>query len=114
MLTATGFGRSGLQDWLFQRITAVIIFAYFTYLAVFIVTHQPMTYVLWQELFQIPWLKPLTLVVYISFAIHAWIGMWTVSTDYIPIAWLRLLLQGAMKFALIFMLFWLCQILWSN
>lgn len=42
----------------------------------------------------------------ISLAGHAWVGMWTVFTDYIKSSGLRLVLQAAMILAVIVYLFW--------
>jgi succinate dehydrogenase / fumarate reductase membrane anchor subunit len=44
---------------------------------------------------------------------HAWIGMWTVTTDYLKTAWFRLLVQLLIYITLLFYLVWGIQILWG-
>ena len=78
----TNFGRSGLSDWLTQRISAVILAAY-TVFIVSVLLSGEMSYQAWSGLFDKEWVKVFTLLTLLSVAAHAWIGLWTVATDYI-------------------------------
>ncbi len=77
--------RSGLADFVLQRVTAVILAAYtFCVLGFFLIV--PVTYVALTEYF---WSAPMqifsTLTAF-SIIAHAWIGMWTIGTDYLRAA----------------------------
>ena len=84
MVTAvTNLGRSGLYDWLVQRISGVILLAYFTCLGVFIGTNSGMDYATWRGFFDHTALRVLGTAAVLSLAAHAWIGLWCVLTDYV-------------------------------
>lgn len=79
----------GLRDWMIQRVTAVILtLGVFGFVAFFI-THPHLSYVEWRMLFSSFWMRVAFLMLVLSFAFHAWIGMWTVMTDYIKSSSLR-------------------------
>ena len=44
-------GRSGLYDWVIQRISAVVITAYFLFLLYFVASKPDLTYAEWHGLF---------------------------------------------------------------
>jgi len=82
MVTAvTSLGRSGLADWVMQRVTAVVLLTY-TLLILFVVFFGNHDYASWKGLFDQTWMKVFSLAAILSIAIHAWIGLWSVSTDY--------------------------------
>lgn len=84
MVTAvTSLGRSGLSDWLIQRFTAVVLAAYTIFIVVFLLQHPNLTYAQWSGLFDQLWMRIFTLLVLLSMAAHAWIGLWAVLTDYV-------------------------------
>ena len=81
MVTAvTSLGRSGLYDWLMQRVSAVILLAYFLYVGCVVVCG--VDYVAWKELFSQTWMRVFSLLALLSLAVHAWVGLWCVLTDY--------------------------------
>ena len=47
-----------------------------------------------------------TLLMVLALAGHAWVGMWTVLTDYVKSNGLRFVLQSAMILAVLVYLFW--------
>lgn len=121
MVTAvTSFGRSGLYDWLMQRVSAVIMAAYVIFLIGFILSTPEMTYQLWSELYSGMAMRVFSLLTLVSVAAHAWIGMWSVLTDYItsrlmgskamPI---RLFLQVSMGLVAVIYVIWGVEILWG-
>ena len=82
MVTAvTSFGRSGLSDWLLQRVSGVILLAYFVFIGA--VLAGGVDYPSWQATFEQTWVKIFSLLAILSLAAHAWIGMWTIGTDYL-------------------------------
>ncbi len=48
---ALSLTRSGLRDWIFQRISAVILGLYVLVLLGFFITHSPLTYDQWKAFF---------------------------------------------------------------
>ena len=78
----TNFGRSGLSDWVMQRVTGVILLAYTIFIAVVLLGCSP-DYAAWKALFDQTWVKVFSAAAILSIAAHAWIGLWCVSTDYL-------------------------------
>jgi len=109
----TSFGRSGLQDWLIQRISAVILAAYTLFIFAFWLLQPNIDYLTWQQLFTNVYMKCATLLALLALISHAWIGMWIISTDYVKKLWLRLPIQICIYVALLFYLIWGLQILWA-
>ncbi|GAB1259039.1 succinate dehydrogenase, hydrophobic membrane anchor protein [Aurantivibrio plasticivorans] len=81
--SVTNFGRSGLYDWLFQRVSAAILTAYTIFIVAYIYTHPGLTYDEWSELFSHFWMRFFSLLTLLSLAGHSWIGLWGVLTDYV-------------------------------
>lgn len=92
---------SGLRDWLAQRFSALVIGAYFIFIAAYLIINQPLYFAQWHNLFSHLWVKIATLVTLIAIIWHAWIGLWTVMTDYIKMTGLRLVLQSLVIILLI-------------
>ncbi|MDD7804418.1 MAG: succinate dehydrogenase, hydrophobic membrane anchor protein [Endozoicomonas sp. (ex Botrylloides leachii)] len=79
----TNLSRSGLYDWVLQRLTAVILGAYTVFFLGYIMLNPDMDYSQWRHLFdQLP-VKIFTLLTLLSLGAHAWIGLWTITTDYL-------------------------------
>lgn len=109
----SALGRSGLHDWLLQRISAVVLAVYFVFLAGFFVLKSPIDYLSWQALFACQAMKVFSLLALIAFLVHAWIGLWIVTTDYLKALSLRLPVQVAIILACLSVLLWGVSILWS-
>lgn len=105
--------KNGLQDWIIQRISAVVIGAYTIFLLFFLFMHPHLKYDVWQSLFNHAWVRIFSLIALLSVMLHAWIGVWTIFTDYIKVKWLRLSLQVIVILALWFYFFWGVEILWG-
>ena len=125
--SVTNCGRSGLSDWLMQRVTGVILLAYTILIAVVLFMCSP-DYAQWKDLFAQTWMKTFTLAAILSIASHAWIGLWSVSTDYLvkhvltiklgpavgaQANLLRWLFQAASAVVLFTYVVWGIQILWG-
>lgn len=119
MVTAvTSLSRSGLSDWLVQRVTAVILLAFFVFVGVKMATG--VSYVEWTALFAQTWMKIFTMLAVLSLAAHAWIGMWGVFTDYLTERLmgsrgnvLRISLQLLTSLSLVIFVIWGIQIVWA-
>lgn len=108
----TSLSRSGLRDWLTQRFSAIIIGAYIIFLAAFILLHPHLTFTMWQHLFSYTLMRIITIIVLLAIMLHAYIGMWTISTDYLKNTVVRLLFQIVVFIALVAFLIWGLMILW--
>lgn len=104
--------RDGLFDWLVQRCTAIVIGLYTVFLILYFLIHPLVVYADWQTLFLNGWMRIATVIVLVSVLWHAWIGLWTVFTDYIKIKLLRLLLELLVLLLLLAYFVWLLEILW--
>jgi succinate dehydrogenase / fumarate reductase membrane anchor subunit len=113
LTNVTSLTRNGLRDWLVQRVSAVILAAYTVFLLGFIIFHPGLDFYTWQLLFANNWMRIFSLLALLSLVGHAWVGMWTIVTDYIKQAGLRLVVQVAIILALIVYLFWGIEILWG-
>lgn len=77
------FGRNGLYDWVIQRISAVVITAYFVFLVYFIASNPEMTYEQWRGLFSHFCMQVFSTLALLMLMAHVWIGVWGVLTDYV-------------------------------
>lgn len=119
MVTAvTSFGRSGTSDWLVQRVSGVILLAYFIFIAW--VVAAGVDYLSWKALFGQTWVKVFSLMALLSLAAHAWIGLWAVVTDYLTERMmgtagnvLRISAQLLIALVLFIYVVWGVQILWG-
>jgi succinate dehydrogenase / fumarate reductase membrane anchor subunit len=109
----TSYSRSGLRDWLLQRASAYVLAAYLVFLLAIYLANPVVDYKHWHHLFQHVTVKVFTLLAFISMGIHAWIGVWTIFTDYIKHTGLRLMLEALVLLALVVYVLWGVVILWS-
>jgi len=121
MVTAvTNLGRSGLSDWIIQRVSAVVLAAYTIFICTFLLVTPDLTYELWRELFSELWMRVFSLLALLSIAAHGWIGLWNVITDYLttrllgsPALPLRMVILGIYGLITISYLVWGIEILWG-
>jgi succinate dehydrogenase membrane anchor subunit len=108
-----GVAHSGLRDWLIQRLSALLMAVYLIGLVSYLLTHPGISFAEWHHLFAQNWLKVLTILVLLSMLWHAWVGMWTIFTDYIKSSVVRLILHTIVFFLLAAFFIWGVMILWS-
>ena len=121
MVTAvTSFGRSGLYDWLIQRVSAVAMVAYTLFIVFYLVLNPGMEYAQWQMLFNQLWVRIFTLITLVSVIAHAWIGLWAVLTDYLTermmgnkAVILRLIAQAILAVVAVTYAVWGIEIIWG-
>ena len=111
--SVTNYGRSGVYDHLIQRTSAVIVAIYTLFLFGFVVATPELQFAQWQGLFAQTWMKIFTLAALVSTCAHAWVGMWTISTDYMKSAFLRFVFQLVCVSALFVYLVWGTTIVWG-
>lgn len=77
----TNFGRSGVSDWLVQRVSALILLAYIVFLLSAV--GCGVDYQQWQHLFSRTSVQVFSTIALLATVAHAWIGAWSVLTDYV-------------------------------
>lgn len=118
--TVTSLGRSGLSDWLIQRISAFVMTAYLIFIVGYLIANPELNYSQWSALNSSLPMRMFSLLTMLSVAAHAWIGMWCVLTDYIterligPKATaIRIFFQLGMIAVTMLYVIWAIDILWG-
>lgn len=116
----TNLGRSGLYDWLIQRLSAVAMTAYVVFLVAYLVLNPELDYGQWSALFDQLWMRVFSLITLLSIVAHAWIGLWAVLTDYITPQTLgskatvvRVFIQAVLAVVAVTYTVWGFEILWG-
>jgi succinate dehydrogenase / fumarate reductase membrane anchor subunit len=102
----------GVGSFLLQRLTALILVAFFAVLGVRLLLAGSLDYVAWASIFVPVWMKVLTLVALLALLYHAWIGVKDIWMDYVKPVWMRLTLQTLTALWLLACAVWSVQILW--
>ena len=116
----TSLSRSGLSDWLIQRFTAVVLSLYTIAFVLYLAFNPDLNYQQWRDLFsQLP-VQIFTLLALLSIVAHAWVGMWTVTTDYLNeralgerAVWIRFPVQLICFLSLFSYMVWGVYIFWG-
>ena len=106
------FTNSGVADWAWQRYTAVIMTVYILSMFGYVFTHQ-ITYASWSALFELQIMKLATFTFIGCLIIHAWIGIWTVITDYVKCPVASRVLNGIFILGYFVCFAWSAAILWG-
>jgi succinate dehydrogenase / fumarate reductase, membrane anchor subunit len=110
----TSLTGNGLKDWLIQRATAIYFTLYSIYLIAYLLSHPHLNYEQWHALFHCAWFQIATVVALIALSFHSWVGIWTVTTDYLKNTWLRVLLQMLVVLWLLGQFIWGLMIVWGQ
>lgn len=110
----TSLTGNGLKDWLIQRVSALYFAAYSLFLLGFIMIHPQLGYAQWHNLFHNPFVKIASLIALLMLSLHAWIGIWTVTTDYLKCVCIRLSLQLLVVLLLLSQFVWGVMIVWGQ
>lgn len=108
-----GLTGNAVRDWWIQRVSAVVIATYVITLTVFFLMHREVSFVEWRAFMFHPLMRVLNLLALLSLVVHAWIGIWRVTSDYLTCRVLRLSIQAAIALFLIGLLIWGFEIFWS-
>ena len=118
--SVTSFGRSGLYDWLIQRVGGVIMAAYVIFITTYLLLNPELSHEQWQSLYGQLWMRVFSLATLLSFISHAWIGLWAVLTDYLTsrllgskATFLRIFAQIALGAVAATYLVWGIQVIWG-
>lgn len=110
----TSLTGNGLKDWLIQRVTAVFLIIYAIFMVSFLLYHPHLTYVEWSALFHNLLFKLATVTALIAISLHSWVGIWTVTTDYMKCTALRLTVQMLVLAWLLGQFLWCLMIVWGR
>lgn len=109
----TSFGRSGIQDWWLQRLSAVFMLVYVIIFSYQLISADSINYTTWNALFSETWMQVLTFATVLAISIHAWVGLWIVSTDYIKPTGIRNAFQALVLVVCLGTIVWAGKIFWG-
>ena len=98
------------KQWLFQRVTAIILAVYF--ISVFYIIDGHVNYHQWLKIMQMPMMQASTLLALASMLWHGWVGFHGVLMDYLKLPSLRLIIGSIILFSYMWMFFWGIIIVW--
>ncbi len=111
--TVTSFGRSGLSDWLVQRVSALILAVYSVFMVVYLLVNPQLDFAQWHALFSMTSMRIFSLMALLSLGAHCWIGLWSISTDYLKPFTLRFVFQMVVGLLMFIYTIWGVQLLWG-
>ena len=121
VINVTSFSRSGLSDWIIQRFSAVILAAYTVFILAVLVFMPELNYESWREVFSKNSVRLFSVISLLALCGHAWVGMWTVGTDYLTGrqlggkgTFIRLIYQSFCVLLIAVYLLWGIQIFWGS
>lgn len=100
MMNATSMGRNGVQDFVIQRASAVILGIYTIGLLGWMLVMSPVDYATWQGLHACTAMRIANTLALLSLIAHCWIGVWSILTDYVTPARMNAVGLGAYATAL--------------
>ena len=120
LVSETKMSKRGLIDFIVQRLSAIIIGIYAIHLTIVFSLNGDMDYEAWKSYFSSGYALILSTLAVLSIVLHAWIGMWTVGTDYIRGQALgnagngiRIAYQFLLAALLIAYLIWVLMLIWG-
>lgn len=109
----TSLTGNGLKDWLIQRVSAVILAIYFMWILGYLLFEPNVSFSHWYTFVHQPFFLGFSVLSMIALIQHAWIGLWTVTTDYLKCTVLRVVSQISIALLLIGLFVWFLMILWG-
>ncbi len=109
----TSFGRSGAHDFKMQRYSALVLLLYGVFIGYKLLNMSEFNYVNWSAIFSPVWVQLFTLISVIAISVHAWAGLWIVSTDYLKPRALRNLFQLIVLLMCLGFIAWTALIFWG-
>ena len=121
MKSATSFSRSGTSDWIAQRVSAVILAVYFVVIVGWLLCTSEVNYDAWHSFMTCTTMRIFSLLALLSLAAHSWVGLWTITTDYMTTRqmgasanFLRFIVQIGMALVIFVYVTRGVMILWGN
>ena len=113
--------RNGVSDWIVQRVSAVVLAAYTLCVLGFVLMNPGLDYATWSGYFTLTGMKVFTMLALLAMAAHAWVGMWTIGSDYLQehtlgtgATRLRFIYQIGSVLIILAYLIWGINIIWGN
>ena len=103
----------GMRDWLFQRMTAVVMVLYTLIFLGVLLAYGGFDEAAWRAILTDSTFRVLTFVFLVALYWHAWVGVRDILMDYAKPTGLRLVLESAAVVALVGYAGWSIQILWG-
>ncbi|MEJ2754889.1 MAG: succinate dehydrogenase, hydrophobic membrane anchor protein, partial [Gammaproteobacteria bacterium] len=94
--------------------SALVITAYVIIIVGFLVFCSEGTYVAWHQFMMSGPMRIFGVLATLAIAAHAWIGLWTIATDYIKPACIRFVFQWVCIAANVTYVLWAWRIFWSS
>lgn len=110
----TSLTGNGLKDWLIQRASAIYFGLYCLFILGFLFAHPQLNYQQWHGLAHHFIFKAATIIALVAFFLHTWVGVWTVTTDYVKSTATRLFLQMIVLLWLGAQFIWGIMIVWGQ
>lgn len=110
----TSLTGNGLKDWLIQRVSAIYLALYMLFLLGYLLMHTSLKYDNWHALFQLQAMQIASVIALFLLLLHAWIGIWTVTTDYIKRTVVRVPVQVLVALFLGSQFLWGFMIVWGQ
>jgi succinate dehydrogenase / fumarate reductase membrane anchor subunit len=108
---STGSARSGLGEWLAQRLTALYMAGFSVFAVVYLLISPRLDFVHWQSWMSNPGVRIALALFFVSALVHAWLGLRSVFMDYLKPAWLRFTVLSLTLLALLAQGVWVGDIL---
>lgn len=86
LISATALGKNGVQDWIVQRASAVILGFYTVGMLAWVLVMSPVDHAAWKALHECMVMRIVNTLALLSLVMHAWIGVWGILTDYVTAA----------------------------
>ena len=116
----TSLSRSGLSDFVVQRVSAVVLALYGLCVVGFFVSKGDLSHAELVAYFGSISMRLFSTLALLSLAAHAWVGMWTIGTDYLREAHvggaataLRLAYQALCMLLIFVYVAWGLRVFWS-
>ncbi|WP_101675291.1 succinate dehydrogenase, hydrophobic membrane anchor protein [Alloalcanivorax mobilis] len=119
--SVTSLGRNGLYDWLIQRVSAVVIAVYMIGMLGFLITQSNLDFDTWSAFMGSAPMRIANTLLVLSVAAHTWIGLWSVTTDYLTsltfgkaATKVRLVVQMVIALLLLVYVLWGLLMIWGG
>ena len=109
----SSFGRSGSHDWKMQRLSAFVLLAYLVFITYSVCTIPEFNFTHWSNIFAPIWVQIFTFISVVAISVHAWAGLWIVSTDYLKSTAIRNLFQLIVLSICFGFIIWTAMIFWG-
>ena len=106
--------KAGINNFVVQRVSALILAAYVFTLSIFFMCCHDGSYDSWASFILSPAMRVFSIFAFVALTAHAILGMWAVITDYVKCNKTSLILQVVAVSGSVLFLVWLMDILWGN